>query len=318
MPIKYFPETISLAKWGEITGNIDEQNDLINELNSKAPILHISDVDNPHNVTKSQIGLANVSNDAQLKRTSNDFNSFDEKINTDYNDIVLIEDSRNDYEKKKVKISAIGGESTGINYWLNVNANVSGSNSFYFDGTKDQSYEIIDNLFICESSNGSIIRRGIIKSTNYNNGLISVDCISDSLLTQGDKNFKIAHFIKSQNFSFYITIPGELVADTDHRQGSFYFASYDSFLLVVDAKLITAATGSPSVSWNLYKNTTALFSTAPDFGTNTSLLNLIPNINAIQAGDLISVKILTSSGTTKAADLKVQFILIPSFLLFKI
>lgn len=322
MPIRYFPETNAIAKWGSIIGDIDEQIDLANKLNNKAPILHLSDLDNPHNVTKAQIGLGNVTDDAQLKRSANDFNSFNEKTIASVNDILLIEDSDNNYVKKKIKISSISngnsGGGSGASYWLDANATVMGSDSFYFSGTEQQRYEIIDSFFICESSDSSVTRRGIIKNATYNNGIISVYCISDSSLASGDKNFKITTFIKSQEYSYYITIPGELVADSNNRQGTFYFARYNSYILVVDTRLITAATGSASVSWNLYKGTTALFNTAPDFGTGTALLDQVPNTTTVNAGDLISLRILTSSGTTRAAHLKLQFVMVPQFLLYKL
>ena len=68
----------------------------------------------------SDIGLGNVTNDAQLKRAANDFNSFTQKVTPVDNDIVLIEDSADSYSKKKVLLSdlGIGGGSGvgGINY----------------------------------------------------------------------------------------------------------------------------------------------------------------------------------------------------------
>lgn len=320
MPIRYFPETNAIAKWGSIIGDIDEQTDLANKLNSKAPILHLYDLDNPHNVTKAQVGLGNVTDDAQLKRSANDFNSFNEKAIASANDIILIEDSDNNYVKKKIRISSISssGGGGGANYWLDVSATVIGSDSFYFSGTEQQRYEIIDSFFICENSSGSVTRRGIIKNATFSNGIVSTNCISDSSLASGDKNFKIATFIKSQEYSYYITIPGELVADSNNRQGTYYFARYNSYILAVDARLITAATGSASVSWNLYKGSTALFNTAPNFGTGTSLLDQVPNTTTVDAGDLISMRILTSSGTTRAAHLKLQFVMVPQFLLYKL
>lgn len=50
------------ATWGNITGTITDQTDLQNELNTKAPISHLSDYDNPHNVNKGDVGLSNVNN----------------------------------------------------------------------------------------------------------------------------------------------------------------------------------------------------------------------------------------------------------------
>lgn len=59
------------------------------------------------NLTKTQVGLTNVTDDAQLKRADGDINTFDEKAIVSNDDIVLIEDYNSSYVKKKVKISSI-------------------------------------------------------------------------------------------------------------------------------------------------------------------------------------------------------------------
>lgn len=69
---------------------------------------HVVNTNNPHSVTKAQVGLGNVTNDAQLKRAANDFTSFTEKSSPIGNDILLLEDSADGYNKKCVKLSALG------------------------------------------------------------------------------------------------------------------------------------------------------------------------------------------------------------------
>ena len=51
--------------------------------------------------------LGNVTNDAQLKRAAADFNSFIEKTSPVNTDIILIEDSADFYNKKKVQLTNI-------------------------------------------------------------------------------------------------------------------------------------------------------------------------------------------------------------------
>lgn len=68
---------------------------------------HISDVNNPHNVTKTQVWLWNVTNDAQLLRAWNDYTQFTNKPSPNYNDIVLIEDSVSWYAKRKTTLLSI-------------------------------------------------------------------------------------------------------------------------------------------------------------------------------------------------------------------
>lgn len=61
-----------------------------------------------------QDALPNVTNDAQLKRAANDINTFTEKLLPVDGDMVLIEDSEDSFNKKKVNLSnLIGGGSGG-------------------------------------------------------------------------------------------------------------------------------------------------------------------------------------------------------------
>ena len=60
------------TEWGNISGNINNQTDLKNILDSKIDNAslnaHINDIDNPHATTKSQIGLGNVNNTSDLNK----------------------------------------------------------------------------------------------------------------------------------------------------------------------------------------------------------------------------------------------------------
>jgi hypothetical protein len=62
---------------------------------------------NPHAVTKADVVLGNVTNDAQLKRAAGDINTFTEKAAPVAADILLAEDSAASYAKKKVQIGSI-------------------------------------------------------------------------------------------------------------------------------------------------------------------------------------------------------------------
>jgi hypothetical protein len=70
---------------------------------------HIADTSNPHATTKDQVGLSDVTNDAQLRRAASDFATFTEKLSLDDDDWVLVEDSADSFNKKKVKASQVGG-----------------------------------------------------------------------------------------------------------------------------------------------------------------------------------------------------------------
>jgi hypothetical protein len=67
---------------------------------------------------KTDIGLSNVTDDAQLKRAAGDINTFTEKTTPVNDDIIIIEDSEDSNNKKKVKLAniGIGGGSGGVNF----------------------------------------------------------------------------------------------------------------------------------------------------------------------------------------------------------
>lgn len=62
----------SLISWGNISGDLIDQTDLQTALNNKADSSafsdHITDTNNPHSVTKTQVGLSNVDNTSDLNK----------------------------------------------------------------------------------------------------------------------------------------------------------------------------------------------------------------------------------------------------------
>lgn len=76
----------------------------VNSVNGQTGIVVLDNTD---------IGLSNVTNDAQLKREAGDFNTFTEKTVPVVDDIVLIEDSEDTFNKKKVKLANMLGGGSG-------------------------------------------------------------------------------------------------------------------------------------------------------------------------------------------------------------
>lgn len=114
------------TEWGKIRGEISNQKDLQNVFAEFAPKQHshpeyspisselleaidehLESIANPHQVSRGQVGLSNLTNDAQLRRRASDFMEFDEKPIVSDNDILLIEDSVDNHNKKKIKASAL-------------------------------------------------------------------------------------------------------------------------------------------------------------------------------------------------------------------
>ena len=100
--------SFNLGDWVVYNGSIWEKS-----LNSNA-VVSVNGFTGVVVLTKSDIGLSDVTNDAQLKRADGDFNSFTEKLIPVENDIVLIEDSVASFTKKKVKLeNMLGGGGGG-------------------------------------------------------------------------------------------------------------------------------------------------------------------------------------------------------------
>ena len=100
--------------FGQINSNLVHQNLSGAGTNTHTQIdSHIADTANPHTTTKTQVGLSNVTNDAQLKRSANDFSSFTIKVTPTTSDLLLIEDAAAGGDKKYVSIASLPFSSAG-------------------------------------------------------------------------------------------------------------------------------------------------------------------------------------------------------------
>lgn len=80
----------------------------------------------------TQVGLGNVTNDTQLKRAGADFNTFVEKATPVDDDIVLIEDSADTFNKKKAKLAnLLGGAGGGGSFLFELTGDISPIESSY-------------------------------------------------------------------------------------------------------------------------------------------------------------------------------------------
>jgi hypothetical protein len=114
-------------------GNINHQTLTGAGTNTHAQIdSHISSTSNPHNTTATQVGLGNVTNDAQLKRAANDFSSFSNKVLAVAADVFLIEDSGAAGAKKYVSLSQIdhqGLSGAGTNTHAQIDSHIASTSN---------------------------------------------------------------------------------------------------------------------------------------------------------------------------------------------
>jgi hypothetical protein len=93
--------TFQIGDWVYNTGTVWEKGDNIDQVTS------VAGKTGAVNLVASDVGLGNVTNDAQLKRAANDLNTFTEKTTPVGTDIAIIEDSADAFNKKKMPLNKI-------------------------------------------------------------------------------------------------------------------------------------------------------------------------------------------------------------------
>jgi hypothetical protein len=216
-------------------------------------------------------------------------------------------------------VSLLGSGDVVVNsgIWTALTGAYASTSTFTFTGTNKDVNLIQFSLFTCTSSDGNTRRIGYVKSSVNNAGTITVTVVTDTNLAAGDINFKVAYNRKVDDYIHLISIPGEVIADASYSQGVWrQNLRANSYLLPVDFSVLTAAAGSDAAcTMNIYKNTTALFSSAPDLGTNAVLVEQRPTTNTLSAAECISLRIMSSAGATnKAADFQAKLYIVPTLI----
>ena len=208
----------------------------------------------------------------------------------------------------------IAGSPLTVNRWCDLSGTYASTSTFTFTGGTDTIANFITGkLFTCTNSDASVRRIGYIKSASNNAGTITVTVVSDTNLANTDINFKYSQFHTFHNFLNRISLVNELIKDTANGQGLWLSdIKYNSYLLPVDISVLTPATGvTASVIFNVYKNTTALFSTAIDLVTNATANEQRPTTNTITSGEVVTIRCLENLGTVKGANAQIKLIIVP-------
>ena len=144
---------------------------------------------------KTDIGLSNVTNDAQLKRSAADFDTFTEKVTPVEDDIVLIEDSAGGtFDKKKVKLAnLLGGGGGGGSFVWELNGDVSpfesiesGISTLDFDDVSDAEMYALLTVPDSYSAGDQILLQGIKYFTDQTLGNVFFRTETQLLQTSQD------------------------------------------------------------------------------------------------------------------------------------
>ena len=200
--------------------------------------------------------------------------------------------------------------------WVDVTGAYASTTTFTFTGTDRDVNLIQGSLLTLTDSAGTTRRIGYVKSASNTTGTITATVVTDTDLVADDKDFKVAYNRKIKDYLHQISIPGEVIADASYSQGVWLQdLPVDSYLLPVDVSVLIAAVGSAAVVFNVYKNTTALFSSAPDMTTNVVLRAQRPTTNTLSAAETISLRITSSVGSTnKASDFQAKLYIVPTLI----
>jgi len=92
--------------------------------------LQLGKADSVHTHIPLEVGLNNVTDDAQLKREANDFSPFGEKVNTVPSDRILVEDSEDSFNKVWSSISSIAAGSANVFHAYDAGGNLDITSGF--------------------------------------------------------------------------------------------------------------------------------------------------------------------------------------------
>ena len=203
----------------------------------------------------------------------------------------------------KATAGVLGTATPGTDYlasmaiWTAISGTYASASTWTFTGT-DKDVNLIQlSLFTCTDSAGTTRKIGYVKSSVNSTGTITVTVFSNLALASGDKDFKVAYNQKVTFYEKLVTIPGEQILDASYSQGMFYLNTRVSgYLLCADAAVITPATGSGAVVWNIYRGSVAMYAIAPDLTTNATLVEQIPSMSL--GGSTTRYDITNPSGST--------------------
>lgn len=215
----------------------------------------------------------------------------------------------------KLVITNTGSASSGI--WTDLTGSYASATTFTFTGTNKDVNLIQLSLLTCTDSAGTTRRIGYVKSAVNSSGTITATVVTDTDLASGDKDFKVAYNRKVNDYLHLVSIPGEVIADASYSQGLWHQdLPVNSYLLPVDVSVLTAAAGAGAACvFQVYKNTTTLFSSAPDMTTNAVLRSQRPTTNTLSAAETISLRITSSAGATnKASDFQAKLYIVPTLI----
>jgi hypothetical protein len=285
-------------EWGEILGNISDQTDLQNALDLKATIVdldsHMNDLSNPHEVTKTQVGLSDVDNTSDLDKPISDAtqSALDLKYDSD--------DFNNDFDTR-FGIKNTGDLSEGTNLYyteLRVSSNtdvIANTNARHDAVTVTDSSEI--DFTLTGQDITASLKSGSIDETKLDSSVNSSLDLADSSIQSSDLSTALGDYVPYSGSTSNVNL------------GVYNFSTTGD--INADSFITNSGTSSDFVKGDgsLDSNTYLTTETDPVFSssqasniTSTDITNL-GNLSGINSGDQTSsdfdIKDLTDSTNLK-------------------
>ena len=278
---------------------------------------HVGDVANPHAVTKSQVGLGNVTDDVQLKRSAGDYSAISEKTEPNNNDYLLIEDSEDSDTKKKVKIENIRNHYVGEMYvHLGSTSLVVGNTSEPVAVRHEFQVGLINGFSFEAGSGGAITAfadagSGKVTVTSNGHGLVNGRIVTIKGTTNYNGLFVISG-VTTNTFDIVDTWVADDATGTWDKGANLIAGDDISGYYLAHAIVV----GNPSslnkeYHWHIYVNDTIYHSThMQNYFTSATNPAAVPcsGILALSPGDVISLVIepLTDSTNFTHRDVSVN------------
>lgn len=194
---------------------------------------HIDSTSNPHSVDAADVGLANVTNDAQLTRSADDWSGFSQKSTPVSADVLLMEDSEASGAKKRVLWSQLP----------------SGGGSF--DGTLDGVLKLLEQ----GSDPEAVANYGLLYTKAVPGDPVDFDT---KLLIESDTVDDSTVFFDSSNFDLTINPQGSVHHEADQSKfgaTSIYFNGSTDYLTVDDDAVLQIGSSDFTFDFWIYPTT---------------------------------------------------------------
>ena len=177
---------------------------------------------NPHTVTKTEVGLGNVTNDAQLKRAASDWTGFTEETSPADDDMVLMERDSDGAKRKVKRSNVIGIEPQSVN-------------SQTYTNSTSATYAAISGMSITPGAGDYLlIFTGSVTNENEDGDFYVAAHVNGTIVASGERRVeKIKTRVIPMALHCEITVGAAEVVDIKWKTATGTMGMYDRVLTLI-------------------------------------------------------------------------------------